>query len=411
MGDSESFVIVGAGMAGAKGAEALRDQGFDGRITLLGDEAHRPYERPPLSKEYLMGGAEFDAAYVHPETWYADNRVDLRLNTSARRIDRSLRQVELADGTRLEFDKLMLATGAQPRSIPVPGHDAEGVLHLRRVGDSDRIKDVLAGIEDLVVVGAGWIGLEVAAAARQAGVGVTVVETAELPLLQVLGREVAEVFAAMHREQGVSFRFTTAIDEILAPSGKVTGVRLTDGLEIDAQAVLIAVGADPDVELAAEAKLRVSNGVLVDATLRTGDPNIVAAGDVANAFHPLLGKQIRVEHWNNALNQPAVAASSMLGGDTSYSELPYFFTDQYDLGMEYLGFVEPGEYDEVLFRGDVEAREFIAFWLSEGRVLAGMNVNIWDVTEQIKTLITSGTTIDRQALGDPGVPLNEHIAR
>ncbi|TDD04919.1 NAD(P)/FAD-dependent oxidoreductase [Saccharopolyspora terrae] len=411
MGDSESFVIVGAGMAGAKGAEALRDQGFDGRITLLGDEAHRPYERPPLSKEYLMGSTEFDAAYVHPETWYADNRVDLRLNSSARHIDRSLRQVELADGTRLEFDKLMLATGAHPRSIPVPGHDAEGVLHLRRVGDSDRIKEALAGIEDLVVVGAGWIGLEVAAAARQAGVGVTVVETAELPLLRVLGREVAEVFAAMHREQGVSFRFTTAIDEILAPSGKVTGVRLTDGLEIDAQAVLIAVGADPDVELAAEAKLRVSNGVLVDATLRTGDPNIVAAGDVANAFHPLLGKQIRVEHWNNALNQPAVAASSMLGGDTTYSELPYFFTDQYDLGMEYLGFVEPGEYDEVLFRGDVEAREFIAFWLSEGRVLAGMNVNIWDVTEQIKTLITSGTTIDRQALGDPGVPLNEHIAR
>jgi 3-phenylpropionate/trans-cinnamate dioxygenase ferredoxin reductase component len=411
VGDSESFVIVGAGMAGAKGAEALRDQGFDGRITLLGDEAHRPYERPPLSKEYLMGSAEFDAAYVHPETWYADNRVDLRLNTSARHIDRSLRQVELADGTRLEFDKLMLATGAHPRSIPVPGHDAEGVLHLRRVGDSDRIKEALAGIEDLVVVGAGWIGLEVAAAARQAGVGVTVVETAELPLLRVLGREVAEVFAAMHREQGVSFRFTTAIDEILAPSGKVAGVRLTDGLEIDAQAVLIAVGADPDVELAAEAKLRVSNGVLVDATLRTGDPNIVAAGDVANAFHPLLGKQIRVEHWNNAPNQPPVAASSMLGGDTSYSELPYFFTDQYDLGMEYLGFVEPGEYDEVLFRGDVDAREFIAFWLSEGRVLAGMNVNIWDVTDQIKTLIASGTTIDRQALGDPGVPLNEHIAR
>ncbi|MEV4731756.1 FAD-dependent oxidoreductase [Saccharopolyspora sp. NPDC049426] len=411
MGDSESFVIVGAGMAGAKGAEALRDQGFDGRITLLGDEAHRPYERPPLSKEYLMGSAEFDTAYVHPETWYADNRVDLRLNTSARHIDRSLRQVELADGTRLEFDKLMLATGAHPRSIPVPGHDAEGVLHLRRVGDSDRIKEALANIEDLVVVGAGWIGLEVAAAARQAGVGVTVVETAELPLLRVLGREVAEVFAAMHRERGVSFRFTTAVDEILAPSGKVTGVRLTDGLEIDAQAVLIAVGVDPDVELAAEAKLRVSNGVLVDATLRTGDPNIVAAGDVANAFHPLLGRQIRVEHWNNALNQPAVAASSMLGGDTSYSELPYFFTDQYDLGMEYLGHVEPGDYDEVLFRGDVATREFIAFWLSEGRVLAGMNVNIWDVTEPIKTLITSGTTIDRQALGDPSVPLNEHIAR
>ncbi|TWF92901.1 3-phenylpropionate/trans-cinnamate dioxygenase ferredoxin reductase subunit [Saccharopolyspora dendranthemae] len=411
MGDSESFVIVGAGMAGAKGAEALRDQGFDGRITLLGDESHRPYERPPLSKEYLMGSAEFDAAYVHPENWYADNRVDLRLDTKVRRIDRSLRHVELTDGTQLEFDKLMLATGARPRSIPVPGHDAEGVLHLRQVGDSDRIKQALAGIENLVVVGAGWIGLEVASAARQAGVGVTVVETAELPLLRVLGREVAEVFAALHRDQGVSFRFTTAVDEILAPSGKVTGVRLTDGLEIDAQAVLIAVGVDPDVDLATESKLRVSNGVLVDATLRSGDPNIVAAGDVANAFHPVLGKQIRVEHWANALNQPAVAVSSMLGGDITYSELPYFFTDQYDLGMEYLGHVDPDEYDEVLFRGNVEAREFIAFWLSEGKVLAGMNVNIWDVTDQIKTLITSGTTVDREALQDPNVPLNEHIAR
>ncbi|MEB3372353.1 NAD(P)/FAD-dependent oxidoreductase [Saccharopolyspora mangrovi] len=404
-------MIVGAGMAGAKGAEALRDQGFDGRITLLGDEPHRPYERPPLSKDYLLGNAEFDAAYVHPENWYADNQVDLRLSTSARQIDRSLRQVELADGSRLDFDKLMLATGAHPRSIPIPGHDAEGVLHLRRVGDSDRIKQALNDIEHLVVVGAGWIGLEVASAARQAGVGVTVVETAELPLLRVLGREAAEVFAALHREKGVSFRFTTALDEILAPSGQVTGVRLTDGLEIEAQAVLVAVGVEPDVELASEAKLRVSNGVLVDATLRTADPNIVAAGDVANAFHPLLGKQIRVEHWANALNQPAIAASSMLGRDSTYSELPYFFTDQYDLGMEYLGHVEPGEYDEVLFRGDVETREFIAFWLSGGRVLAGMNVNVWDVTEQIKTLITSGTTVDRQALRDPSVPLNEHVAR
>ncbi|WP_267898877.1 NAD(P)/FAD-dependent oxidoreductase [Saccharopolyspora rhizosphaerae] len=404
-------MIVGAGMAGAKGAEALRDQGFDGRITLLGEESHRPYERPPLSKDYLMGGAEFAEAYVHPETWYADHRVDLRLNTTAQRIDRSLRQVELADGTRVDFDKLMLATGAHPRSLPIPGHDAEGVLHLRRVEDSDRIKRTLTEVEHLVVVGAGWIGLEVAAAARQAGVEVTVVETAELPLLRVLGREVAEVFAALHRDRGVSFRFTTALDQILAPSGQVTGVRLTDGLEIETQAVLVAVGVDPAVELAADAKLRVGNGILVDTTLRTGDPNIVAAGDVANAFHPLLGKQIRVEHWANALNQPAVAASSMLGGDRTYSELPYFFTDQYDLGMEYLGHVDPGEYDEVLFRGDVEAREFIAFWLSEGRVLAGMNVNIWDVTEQITTLITSGATVDRQALADPSVPLNEHIAR
>jgi 3-phenylpropionate/trans-cinnamate dioxygenase ferredoxin reductase subunit len=404
-------VIVGAGMAGAKGAQALRDLGFDGRIALLGDEPHRPYERPPLSKDYLMGNAGFDSAYVHDEAWYVDNRVDLQLEVSVRRIDRALRQVELADGSRLEFDKLLIATGANPRSLPVPGNDAEGVLYLRRVEDSDLIKQTLADIERLVVVGAGWIGLEVTAAAREAGVAVTVVETAELPLLRVLGPEVADVFATLHREHDVDFRFGTAVSEITTADGRATGVRLTDGTGIEAEAVLIAVGVNPEVTLARDAGLRVDNGILVDASLRTEDPNIVAAGDVANAFNPLLDKQIRVEHWANALNQPATAAASMVGRDGKYAELPYFFTDQYDLGMEYLGYTEPGDYEEVVFRGDVAAREFIAFWVSEGRVLAGMNVNIWDVTDQIKTLITSGTTVDPAALADPDTPLNELIAR
>ncbi|MEV0088646.1 FAD-dependent oxidoreductase [Saccharopolyspora sp. NPDC050642] len=411
MADSETFVIVGAGMAGAKGAQALRDLGFDGRIALLGDEPHRPYERPPLSKAYLMGNEGFDSAYVHDESWYADNRVDLQLEVSVRRIDRALRQVELTDGGRLDFDKLLIATGANPRSLPVPGIDAEGVLHLRRVEDSDLIKRTLAGIERLVVVGAGWIGLEVTAAAREAGVAVTVVETTELPLLRVLGPEVAEVFAALHRDHGVDFRFGTAVSEILVDGDRAAGVRLTDGAEVPAGAVLVAVGVEPEVALARDAGLRVDNGILVDASLRTGDPNIVAAGDVANAFNPLLGKQIRVEHWANALNQPATAAASMLGRDGKYAELPYFFTDQYDLGMEYLGHVDPGGYDQVVFRGDVAAREFIAFWLAGGRVLAGMNVNIWDVQDQIKTLIISGTTIDPNALADPDTPLNELIAR
>ncbi|MFI0467893.1 NAD(P)/FAD-dependent oxidoreductase [Saccharopolyspora sp. 5N102] len=411
MADSETFVIVGAGMAGAKGAQALRDLGFDGRIALLGDEPHRPYERPPLSKAYLMGNEGFDSAYVHDESWYADNRVDLQLEVSVRRIDRALRQVELTDGGRLDFDKLLIATGANPRSLPVPGIDAEGVLYLRRVEDSDRIKRTLAGIERLVVVGAGWIGLEVTAAAREAGVAVTVVETTELPLLRVLGPEVAEVFAALHRDHGVDFRFGTAVSEILIDGDRAAGVRLTDGAEVPAGAVLVAVGVEPEVALARDAGLRVDNGILVDASLRTGDPNIVAAGDVANAFNPLLGKQIRVEHWANALNQPATAAASMLGRDGKYAELPYFFTDQYDLGMEYLGHVDPGGYDQVVFRGDVAAREFIAFWLAGGRVLAGMNVNIWEVQDQIKTLITSGATIDPNALADPDTPLNELIAR
>ncbi|MGW1676994.1 NAD(P)/FAD-dependent oxidoreductase [Saccharopolyspora sp. NPDC002376] len=403
-------MIVGAGMAGAKGAEALRALGFDGRISLFGDEPHRPYERPPLSKDYLLGNAEFDAAYVHDENWYLENRVDLQLGMTVQRIDRALRQIELTDGTRIEFDKLLLTTGAHPRSLPVPGVDAEGVLYLRRVEDSDRIKQTLAEIERLVVVGAGWIGLEVAAAARTAGVAVTVVETAELPLLRVLGPEVAQVFADLHRAHDVDFRFGSAVDEIHVTDGRTTGVRLTDGADIPAEAVLVAVGVDPDVALAQQAGLRVRNGILVDASLRTPDPNIVAAGDVANAFNPLLGKQIRVEHWANALNQPATAAASMLGRDAEYSELPYFFTDQYDLGMEYLGYAEPGDYDQVIFRGDVPTREFIAFWLNGGRVLAAMNVNVWDVQDQLKTLITSGTTVDAKALANPNTPLNDLIA-
>ncbi|MFC7341376.1 NAD(P)/FAD-dependent oxidoreductase [Saccharopolyspora griseoalba] len=411
MAASESFVIVGGGMAGAKGAEALRAQGFDGRITLIGDEQHRPYERPPLSKDYLLGSSEFDDAYVHSPEWYEQNSVELRLGTRVDRLDRALRQVELSDGSHAEFDKLLLATGATPRSLPVPGSDADGVLLLRRVGDSDRIKRTLADVERLVVIGAGWIGLEVTAAARQAGVEVTVVETAELPLLQALGPEVAEVFAALHRERGVRFRFRSSVQEILTSGGSVAGVRLADGADIDAQAVLIAVGAAPEVSLAQEAGLRCSNGVLVDATLRTTDPNVVAAGDVANAFNPVLGRQIRVEHWANALNQPSVAATSMLGGDITYSDLPYFFTDQYtDFGMEFQGHVTPDGYDEVLFRGDVESREFIAFWLADGRVLAGMNANVWDSTEQIKSLITTGTRIDRNALTDPEVPLTRALA-
>ncbi|GAA2338612.1 FAD-dependent oxidoreductase [Saccharopolyspora halophila] len=411
MGASESFVIVGGGMAGAKGAEALRVQGFDGRLTLLGDEEHRPYERPPLSKDYLLGTAEFDDAYVHPPEWYAENSVDLRLGTRVDRIDRAQRRVELADGAHVEFDKLLLATGATPRSLPVPGIDAEGVLHLRRVGDADRIKQALSGIEQLVVIGAGWIGLEITAAARQAGVEVTVVETAELPLLQALGWEVAEIFAALHREQGVRFRFRSTVEQILTDDGKVSGVRLADGADIEAQAVLVAVGAEPAVSLAAEAGLRCSNGVLVDATLRTTDPNIVAAGDVANAYNPLLKQQIRVEHWANALYQPAVAATSMLGGDITYADLPYFFTDQYpDFGMEYQGYVPPDGYDEVLFRGDVSGREFIAFWIADGRVVAGMNVNIWDATEQIKSLITTRTRISPEALTDPAIPLTRVLA-
>ena len=407
MQGTRNIVIAGASLAGAKAAEALREQGFDGPVTLIGDELHRPYERPPLSKEYLIGKAELSTVFVHGESWYGEHDVELLLGTRVERVDRSAHEVELADGTRVGYHKLLLATGASPRALPVDGADADGVLYLRRIDDSERLKHTISEASRLVVIGAGWIGLEVAAAARLAGAEVTVVETAAAPLLRVLGPEAAEVFTALHRQHGVDFRFNAQVAGITTANGRTTGVRLADGTTIGADAVLIAVGAAPNTQLAEDADLRVRDGIVADAGLTTDDPDIYAAGDAVSAFHPFLGRHIRVEHWANALNQPATAAASMVGKDGAYDRLPYFFTDQYDLGMEYTGYVADGDYDRVVFRGDVAAREFIAFWMKDGRVLAGMNVNIWDVTDPIKDLIRSRTQVDRAALADPDQPLTE----
>jgi 3-phenylpropionate/trans-cinnamate dioxygenase ferredoxin reductase component len=400
------YVIIGASLAGAKAVEALRAAGFDGPITLIGEETERPYERPPLSKGYLLGKAERDTIYVHPQQWYADSAIDLRLGVVATGINRADHEVSLSDGSAVGYAKLLLATGSSPRRLPVPGADLDGVLYLRSVGDSDRIKRAFAGAARVAVIGAGWIGLETAAAAREAGAEVTVLEMAELPLLRVLGPEVAQVFADLHIDHGVDVRGGIQVAEITGRDGRATGVRLGDGAVVEADVVIVGVGIAPNTQLAEAAGLDVNNGVRVDAQLRSSDPDIYAAGDVASAFHPVLGKHIRVEHWANALNQPQTAARAMLGEDVAYDRTPYFFTDQYDLGMEYTGYVEPGGYDRVVFRGDVGAREFIAFWLGkDGRVLAGMNVNIWDVTDAIQALVRGGTAVDARALADPATPL------
>ncbi|WP_062992047.1 NAD(P)/FAD-dependent oxidoreductase [Nocardia anaemiae] len=407
MTSDQHFVIVGGGLAAAKLAEALRANDFAGTVTLISAEEYLPYERPPLSKEHLTGKKSLEEFTVDPSQWYRDHHIDLLLGTEVGAIDTGAKTVTLPDGSTLGYDKLALATGSTPRRLPIPGMDAREVYTLRTIDDSDSLIDLFGSAQRLVIIGAGWIGLEVASAARGAGVEVTIVESAELPLLAALGPEMGRVFADLHRDHGVDLRFGAQVEAITTRDGEpdvAAGVRLTDGTVIEGDAVLVAIGARPNIELAANAGLATDGGVLVDASLATSDPNIVAVGDIADAQHPVLGRRIRVEHWANALNQPAVAAQTMLGKSAFYDRLPYFFTDQYDLGMEYTGYAAIGEYARVVVRGDLAKREFVAFWLdADNRVLAGMNVNIWDVTDRIKELI--GQQVDPERLADTSAPL------
>jgi len=403
----ETFVIVGAGLAGAKAAEALRTEGFGGRVVLIGQEAERPYDRPPLSKDYLQGKSEKEKIYVQPTGWYASHGIELRLDTRVTALDRAAHQLIMAHGERIGYDKLLLTTGSSPRRLPVPGEDLDGVLYLRGVQDSEAIKAAFATAKRAAIIGAGWIGLETAAAARAAAVEATVLERAKLPLLGVLGPEVAEIYAALHTEHGVTLRMGVEVTEIIGVDHRASGVQLADGSQIDADVVVVGVGITPNTGLADQAGLPIDNGILVDEHLRSTDPDVFAAGDVANAYYPCLGRHLRLEHWSAALHQGPVAAANMVGNTTAYDQVPYFFSDQYDMGMEYTGYVEAGRYDQVVFRGDVAKREFIAFWLRQDRVLAGMNVNIWDVTDAITALVRSGDQVDPAQLADPGVALKD----
>ncbi|WP_046508825.1 NAD(P)/FAD-dependent oxidoreductase [Streptomyces odonnellii] len=415
----QTFVIVGGGLAGAKAAETLRSEGFTGRVILIGDERDHPYERPPLSKGYLTGKEGRDSVFVHERAWYAQAEIELHLGQTVTSIDRDLRCVHLGDGTSVRYDKLLLTTGAEPRRLDIPGTDLAGVHHLRRLAHADRLRRTLAALGrdngHLVIAGAGWIGLEVAAAARGYGAEVTVVETAPTPLHHVIGPELGQLFTELHQEHGVRFHFGVRLTEITGQDGMVLSARTDDGEEHPAHDVLAAIGAAPRTALAEAAGLDLADralggGIAVDTALRTSDPDIYAAGDVAAL--PVTGwggtlsvPRVRVEHWANALNGGPAAARAMLGQDVSYDRVPYFFSDQYDLGLEYSGWAPPGSYDQVVVRGDAGKREFIAFWLKDRKVLAGMNVNVWDVTEDIQRLVRSDEPQDPDALADPAVPL------
>jgi 3-phenylpropionate/trans-cinnamate dioxygenase ferredoxin reductase subunit len=399
----ERFVIVGAGLAGAKAAETLRHEGFDGRLILIGDEPERPYERPPLSKDYLRGEVT-DKPYVHQASFYADNDIELLTSTRVTGIEIGTRELLLEGDRRLGYDRLLLTTGAVPRRLDVPGSKLDGIHYLRTVADSQRIGERIERGQRLVVVGSGWIGAEIAASARQKGCDVTMIEMGSLPLERVLGPEVGQAYLDLHRGHGVEFLPETTVERFDG-DGSVERVLTRDGAVLETEFVVVGVGVAPRTGLVETAGLEISDGVLVDEHLETSVPGVFAAGDVANAHHPFYGRPLRVEHWANALNQGPIAARAMLGKSASYEEIPYFFSDQYDTGMEYSGYAT--EWDEVVFRGDVSAHEFVAFWIKDERLVAGMNMNVWDVSDPIRELIRSRRRLDRRELADPEVSLSQ----
>jgi len=407
MRDRPRYVIVGASLAGATAAAALRSEGFDGQIVLIGAEDRLPYERPPLSKEYLRGEAEDGSPYLDANGLFDDQAIELRTGAAAISLDTVDRSVTLAGGERVGYDALLLATGAEPRRPSIAGADLEGTHHLRTIDDADALRAGLRGRPRVVVVGGGWIGCEVAASAAHLGASVTLVELSAAPLIQALGASLGSFYADVHAEHGIHLRMNRSISHIEG-AGRVERVVLADGERIDADLVVFGVGVAPRTALAEAAGLEVGNGILVDERLQTSVPGVFAAGDVANALNLRYGHRLRVEHWANARDQAAIAARGMLGKPAAFTAVPYFFSDQYDVGMEYRG--AAAAEDELVVRGDIQGKEFIAFWLRGGRLRAAMNVNVWDCGDQIEALLGTTAEVDARRLADPTLPLDDLLA-
>ncbi|HEX5511864.1 MAG TPA: FAD-dependent oxidoreductase [Actinomycetales bacterium] len=407
MSTEQVFVIVGAGEAGGTAVQTLRAEGFDGRILLVGAEDHLPYERPALSKSYLAGGGYTSEGSLQDREWYDDHRIELRLGRRAVSVDRAAHTVVLDDGEPLDYDKLLIATGAEPRRLDVPGADLLGVYYLRTLEDSEALARRWASTPDVVVVGAGWIGLEVAAVARGRGCKVTVVEPNDVPLAASMGPRIGGFFADVHRKHGVEFRFGRGVSGFRG-TDKVEAVLTDDGDEVPADVVVVGVGVVPDVGPLDPDLLADDGGARVDMRMRTDVPDVFAAGDIASVDNPLYGRRIRVEHWANALMDGQIAARSMLGRPSDFDPAPFFFTDQYDLGMEYAGWGDARAMGPPVIRGDLDAGEFHAFWLVEGVVVAGMHVNRWDDgIKPVQDLIHAQAPVDPDRLADTAVPLAE----
>ncbi|WP_410649938.1 NAD(P)/FAD-dependent oxidoreductase [Amycolatopsis sp. cmx-4-54] len=398
MPEPRKIVIVGAGLAGATAAGTLRERGYAGEILLLGTDTHRPYELPPLSKGLLLGNTD-EPDWVHDEGFHEEKDIAFKNGVTATRIELGTRLVHDDAGGEHRFDRLVLATGSRPRSLPVPGGDLPGLRTLRTLDDALALRSALKDAGRVVIVGAGWIGTEAAAAAREHGAEVTVVDQVGSPLLAVLGEQVSGVFKDLHTEHGVNWRLGEGVAGFTGGPDGVTGVRLKSGDELSADVVLVAVGAAPRVDLVHAAGLELSDdgGVCADAGLRTAAPDVYAIGDIAAQFHPRYGKRVRVEHWSNAKWQGEHVAGNLLGEHEPYLRSPYFFSDQYDLGCEYRGLADP-EADQLVVRGDLASRDFTAFWLRDGQVTAAMNVNQWDDGDALKALVEGRAAVTAEQL-------------
>lgn len=399
----DRVVVIGGGLAGGTAAFALREAGFAGSVTLVADEPHLPYERPGLSKAYLRGEEPVEKLLVRPEADYDTEGVTLLPGRRAIAIDRDERNVEIGDGERLAYDRLILATGAAPRRLVAGDTDLPGVHLLRTIDDADAVRAAATTAERVVVVGGGWIGSEVAASLRQLGAPVTLVTNLARPLERMLGPEIGDVVADLHREHGVEL--VTGHVAGVVGDGRARGVRLSDGRVLEADLVVVGVGVVPRIELALRSGLETAEGgIAVDERLRTSDPAIYAAGDIAAAQHPRLGRRLRIEHWDNAKRQGRAAARNAIGLDEPYDRTPYFFSDQFDLGIEVRGLPDPHE--EVVIRGDAAARTFLAFWIDGGRVTAALNANVWDAGKELAAMVRDGAQVDRERLADADVPMS-----
>ncbi|QEO15321.1 NAD(P)/FAD-dependent oxidoreductase [Agromyces intestinalis] len=408
MASSERVVIAGGGLTAARAAESLRGAGFGGEVVVIAEEPRLPYERPPLSKGYLQGSDASSAVYPLDAAWYREHDVDVRRGTPATGLVPAAHTLQVGDEV-VEYDRLLIATGAIPRRFDGPGAGLRGIHTLRRLPDSTRLRTALRrGDRRVVLVGGGWIGLEVAAAARGYGNDVTVVLRDEVPLVAAIGPELGARFRALHEANGVRFVSGAGVGAVRGEGGRARAVVLGTGDEVDADLVVFGIGATPDTRLAASGGLELENGVATDSSFRTSAVDVFAAGDVANVWNRRLGHRLRVEHWANADASGKVVGRILAGEAVEYGEIPYFFTDQYDLGMEYSGYGQLAAGNAPVIRGDLDAGagdEYVAFWQQDGKVVAGMNVNVWDVNEDVQRLIRSERTVSAAELADPTVPL------